>query len=413
MGTRRNRSAPIHPVKLDAAKLVIPKGSSAKPHWWMVNLGRRLTGTRRCRRFFSSESAATQFIADSLSAAKQRGRSAFDISQKLAIEAIEIAAKLEPFGVTLTTAVEFFIRYNRTAAQACLNDLIPPYLQTKQNPQYRRAQEISLRLFAREYGAKHIALIQPSDIEDWLSGKEWAPLNRRNYIRDLSMFFRWSKLHGYIDANPFDRIKRPKVPQKTPEIYTVAETKSLLDAALAHPDLDMLPMLAFCFFSGVRIAEVQRMTWGMVDWPEAEIRLPGEITKTRQPRNIEVIESLRAWIGPNPPKTGQIVSSYRLRRRRTELWQIAGVTTKRNALRHSFASYHAALHRDPGGLQMLLGQQTPSVLFKHYIAATRRSDAEAYFALRPNIKQPNCGLSVLRVHGAGVQKKHPNHELAA
>ncbi|MDQ2948538.1 MAG: site-specific integrase, partial [Acidobacteriota bacterium] len=153
--------------------------------------------------------------------------------------------------------------------------------------------------------------------------------------------------------------------------------------AAAHPELDLLPMMAVCFFSGVRIAEVQRMNWEMIDWDEGEIRLPGAITKTRNPRNIEILEALRAWIGRTPPKQGKIVNTARLRLRRTQLLSLAGVASKRNALRHSFASYHAAKYRDPGDLQLLLGQETPSILFKHYIAATKRSEGTAFFELAP------------------------------
>jgi len=125
------------------------------------------------------------------------------------------------------------------------------------------------------------------------------------------------------------------------------------------------------------------MRWEMVDWPEREIRLPGSITKTGNPRNIDVIDALRAWIGDNPPTEGKIVAPSKLYFRRKELFRLAEVPRKRNALRHSFASYHAANFRDPGGLQIQLGQQSPSVLFKHYIAATRKSDAETFFNLRP------------------------------
>ena len=56
---------------------------------------------------------------------------------------------------------------------------------------------------------------------------------------------------------------------------------------------------------------------------------------------------------------------------------------KRNALRHSFASYHAAKHRNPGALQMLLGQETPSIMFRHYIAAVSKREADIFFNLRP------------------------------
>ena len=386
----------IVPVKVDAAKRLIRGDSREKPRWWMVNLGKRITGTRRSRQFFASEKAAREFIADSLNAARKRGHFAFEIPHKLAIEAVEGAEMLKPYGVTLTTAIEFFIRHNRAGVQTHLRDLIPVYLQTKENPRYRKAQQISLRLFERNFAAKPLGLIQTSDIESWLTAKNWRPLNRRNYIRDISMFFNWAKLRGHVEQNPCAKIPRPKVIQKTPTIYSVAEACLLLETASNHPELQLLPMLAICLFAGVRIEEAKRMRWEMIDWKEGEIRLPGEITKTHQPRNIEILDSLPAWIGPNPPKTGQIIASCRLRERRTELWRLAGVVRKRNALRHTYASFHAGFYRDPGLLQLQLGQQTPSVMFKHYIAATRRTDAEEFFSLRPGRHPQNPAIWVVQ-----------------
>jgi integrase len=386
MGTSAHYfSAPanLKAVKVDSLKRVIRKGSTTKPRWWRVNLGKKVTGTCKQRRFFPSQKDAKRFIDDVEIAARKNGQSAFNIPQPLAIEAIALTEQLVPCGASLTDAVKLFLRHNAATTGRTVDKLIPEYLQTKANPEYKRDQEISLGVFAREFGERPIATILSSEIDKWLTSKNWKPLNLRNRIRDYSMLFKWAKLHGHISENPFDKIRRPKVPRVTPAIFTVRETRLILEAALSHPELGLLPMMAVCFFSGVRIAEVQRMRWENIDWSENEIRLPGPITKTGSPRNIEIFDALRAWIGEKPPRQGDIVSPAHLRNRRCELLSFAGVATKRNALRHSFASYHAAKYRDPGKLQILLGQETPSILFKHYIAATKGSDGRAFFDLRP------------------------------
>jgi integrase len=202
-------------------------------------------------------------------------------------------------------------------------------------------------------------------------------------MRDLSMFFRWAEFRDYAAGNPFDKIERPSVPRKVPEIFTVDEARRILEAAYLNPALGLLPMYAIGLFSGVRIEELGRMNWEMIDWDEGEIRLPANVTKTGMLRNIEIFPALKATLEKDAPKTGLIVSPVNLRLRREKLLSNAQIENKRNALRHSFASYHAAKHRNPGALQLLLGQETPSVMFKHYINATRRVDADNYFNLRP------------------------------
>ena len=373
----------LKPVRVDAAKRVIRKGNKTPVRWWRVNVGKRFTGTSKIRRFFDTEKDAKDYVDDVLAAARERGRLAFAIPQALAVEAMALNESLNTQSATLTDAVKFFLRHTRAATGKTVNRLLPHYLSTKTNPQYRKDQEFSLRVFAREFGERPINSISVAEIDKWFRAKNWKPLNLRNRMRDLSMLFKWAKFQDHISENPLERIARPKVRRTTPAIFTVEETRAILEAAIASPELGLLPMMAFCFFSGVRIEEVEKMRWEMVDWEEGEIRLPESVAKFGIPRNIEITDALRAWIGQNPPKSGRIVDAYALRRRRQQLLERAGLPPKRNALRHSFASYHAAKFQNPSLLQMQMGQQTPSVLFRHYIQAVRRADAEAYFALRP------------------------------
>ena len=381
--TTRKRKSKLKAVKVDVQKKIIPKGDSRKPRWWRVNVGKRFTGTSKQRRFFDTEAEANEFILHTEGATRERGKSAFEIPQALSVEAIELAKKLATHGASLTDAVNFFLRHAPTKGKKAVNELIPEYLRTKTEGDYRNAQRISLTVFAKDFGTKPIASIFAGALEKWFAGKQWNPLNERNYMRDLSMFFRWAEKKDFCAGNPFDKIERPDVPRKTPEIFTVEETSMVLNAAHSNPELCLLPMYAIGLFSGVRIEEIGRMKWEMIDWDEGEIRMPAEITKTGAPRNITISTSLMAALESDAPASGDIVPDVNLRLRRQKLLTLAGVTTKRNALRHSFATYHAAMYRNPHDLQLLLGQETPSIMFKHYIAAVRKTDAERYFKLQP------------------------------
>ncbi len=53
-------------------------------------------------------------------------------------------------------------------------------------------------------------------------------------------------------------------------------------------------------------------------------------------------------------------------------------------MRHSFGSYHYALHGDPLLTARLLGHKaTDDVLFSHYRALTSKEEATAFFAIAP------------------------------
>jgi integrase len=145
----------------------------------------------------------------------------------------------------------------------------------------------------------------------------------------------------------------------------------------------LLGFIGFAFFTGIRVEELEKMDWSMVVWDQGEICLPESVTKTKRPRIIPMNDAFRAWIEPTAQKSGPLVSLTNLRNRKNDLFVLAGLKSKRNAFRHTYASYHARLHENVSSLQMILGQKTPSVLFTHYVTATRKEEAVKFFALRP------------------------------
>lgn len=127
----RPKKSRLKPVKVDADKRIIPKGDSRKPRWWRVNVGKKFTGTSKQRRFFDTEADAVDFIRATEDAARERGKSAFNIRQALALEAMELSKQLQPHGVSLTEAVKFFLRNAPIGGKKTVQDLIPEYLKTK------------------------------------------------------------------------------------------------------------------------------------------------------------------------------------------------------------------------------------------------------------------------------------------
>ena len=383
MKTAAKTKTVIKPIKVDANKRVITKGSSVKPRYWRVNVGKKVTGTTKQRRFFETEQAAKEFIDGLQHTVQRKGKAAFSIDDGLAHEALALIKELKPFNVGLTHAVRFFIKHAPKHSNVNVNGIKTTYLQTKADEKYRGAQEVSLNVFARDFGNKPVAGIFPNALQKWFNEKGWEPLNQRNYMRDISMFFKWCVRNDYCMVNPMDKVERPRVSVKTPSIYSVEEAHALLKTAKARPELGLLDFVGFAFFTGIRVEELEKMDWGMVVWNQAEICLPESVTKTKRPRIIPMSDAFRAWIEPTAQTAGALLDQTNLRNRKDELFDLAGLVSKRNAFRHTFASYYAKHHENVSSLQMILGQKTPSVLFTHYVTATRKDDAERFFGLRP------------------------------
>ncbi len=60
----------------------------------------------------------------------------------------------------------------------------------------------------------------------------------------------------------------------------------------------------------------------------------------------------------------------------------------KNCLRHSFVTYHVALHRDAGKTALLVSHRNQDILFRHYLGIANRTDAERYFNIIPCRPRP-------------------------
>ena len=67
--------------------------------------------------------------------------------------------------------------------------------------------------------------------------------------------------------------------------------------------------------------------------------------------------------------------------------EAAGITAwgngKANALRHSFCSYHLALHEDAGLTAARAGHMDSGMVYKHYNHRVEKSEAQKYFSIQP------------------------------
>lgn len=267
---------------------------------------------------------------------------------------------------------------------------------------YIDAQKLSINLLRSTTKNLPIARYTPRTLDAWFTTqrkcRNWGDLNTLNYVRDLKMFFRFCARQNWIAKNPledplFDWVKplRKKLKaSKNVVIYSLEETKKLLDAAIGYPDKDMLTWFAVCFFSGIRVDEMRRISWECFRWTENSIALDEKVVAKRgNPQHIPLSATFEAWIRKLPKYTkrsGQLTEPTNWRNRLKAFHEAAGVAKKRNALRHTFASYHYVQWGDADLTRKILGQKTEEVLFAHYVKLVKKKDAAKFWALRPSFK---------------------------
>jgi integrase len=151
----------------------------------------------------------------------------------------------------------------------------------------------------------------------------------------------------------------PPAPPRT-EWLTPTEADALEAAATAH----LRPLVVFLISTGARLGEALRLEWPDVDLAHARARL--RLTKSgrdRQcdlcPRAVAALEALPHRIGAvfrtraghryEPKRVqggGQIKTAWATALRRAGL-ATPGRTLSPHTLRHTWATWHATIHRDP------------------------------------------------------------------
>lgn len=346
---------------------------------------------KRTRRHFRSASEAEAFAEQVNTLKTNQGTAAFSLPDRVRVEAQECAVRLSAVGATLSMATDFYLQYavpagGKQSVEEAMNFYLDEKLRNGADENYIKSQRTALRVFWRDFPDRTVNSILRPDVEAWLASKNWKPLNRRNYIRDVSMFFENAVSRELCPSNPLAKIQRPIVRQKTPEIFSVEKAECLLRTADAHPKLGLLPAVALGLFAGLRICELKRLDWSAVKMDDNHIVLgPDVVKRITLPRNVDILPNLADWLQPYIRTSGPVVPAG-FRRRRDDLCKLMKLDDwPDNGLRHSFASYHLVKFDSAPLTQLQMGQQTPSVLFKHYRQVVSRKEADRFWKItRPS-----------------------------
>jgi integrase len=376
----------------------VNKVSNGKTEFWRVRLGKRFTGGAVQTKHFADLADARNWIfggaqkekaePGSVVALEQRyGAAAFVLTPAQINEAAWAVQNL-PAGTSLTEAVKFFNRHHRQDDQARRISEVAAEIATAKTLSGRQRGYVARlardwRRFAADLGDPCIHEVTIRVVHDWLDEhKQFSILTRRNWRRDLGILFAYAAKQGYAASNPIEGIERPEVSDSEIKVLSVPETSKLL----ANADEDARPVLAIGLFAGLRMSEILALTWEEVDLCERTITVQGRKAKTRQRRIVTISDNLRDWLALTPAgeQTGPVWKQgfWGWYNRRLAL------DVPRNALRHSFGSYHYALHKNENRTAAEMGN-SPSMVFRHYRAVVTPLAAKAYWQLSPPNRAAN------------------------
>lgn len=326
-----------------------------------------------------------------------------DAERKAVIRARELAESFAESGVkgfTLDSALSFYAAHlNARRRSATVLAGYDEFVETrtKEGVSAVHLKDFKYRLepFAKKYAKRLIVEMSTKDVDAWLFSLKCAPQTRANHRRLLHNFFGFARGRGYCDENPVSRAAKVKLVRKAPGILSPADAAVLLAACPA----EIVPAVAIGLFAGLRTAEIARLDWHEIDLQRGYIEVTAENAKSSQRRIVSITPNLRAWLLPHAKHSGPVRLSEERHKIRFEAARVAaGIHVwPNNAARHSYASYHLALHEDSARTSSQLGHTNNAVLYRHYREIARPEDGKDYFDIMPNNVIP---ANVIPMEGA-------------
>jgi integrase len=350
-------------------------------------------GKGRHRQFFKDKVEAETVLKQKLIERENFGTTGLSFNDRQRAEYLECAEKLQPFGVTIRDAVNFYVPHLRALKRTCsAAELVNELLRVKEadgaSERYLSDLRSRLTQFAESFDGKPVAEITSPQIDEWLrslsdrqTGKRLSPVTRNNFRRVLIVAFNFAKGRGYCVGNSAEQSAKAKEIESAVGILTVEQTARLLESA--PPEL--VPYIAIGAFAGLRRAELERLDWKEVDLQSSLIEVAAAKAKSARRRFVKIQPNLAKWLQPRAQLSGNVTPfGYRALVEATR--EAAGIDQwPQNALRHSFASYHLARFNDAALLALELGHTNSNLVFQHYRQLVKPKQAERYWKIVPAV----------------------------
>jgi integrase len=362
--------------------------------WWQGRRVQRSFGTKESARadidqHWTRESAELEDI-------RTNPVTLCHLTQRERIDVLEAQDVLKGVASLREAAAFFIAHHSGPRASRSVQELFADYKEAKRKancrPWHLRTIEYRVGRFAETFGQRNVAEITADQVGRWLDeyqsnrGKPLGPVSRNNFLAYLNAFFNFAVKKGYTSSNPVAKMDRVHFDRPEISILTPEEVRRLLCAARDHAP-DLVPYLAIAVFAGIRPTELQRLTWEHVNFDLRYIHIGGGISKVRSERYVDMEDVLIEWLKPYRQTSGPIAPQdmYLFNKLFNRARKEAGLkdTWSPDAMRHTFASYHAARYDRKDKTAMMMGNSV-KMLDRHYRRPLHRSDTTDFWNITPD-----------------------------
>lgn len=244
---------------------------------------------------------------------------------------------------------------------------------------YLRDLRTRLARFAEAFQCP-LQSVTTAEIDRYIHGLNGEERYKNNVLQTINTLFVYGKKQKYVsrDHRGTSEVARYDVVSKEIEVYTPAELQTML--ATANPQVQLA--LALTSFAGIRGGELGRLDWQDIKFDAGFIRVKASIAKTKMRRVPPIPENLKAWLLLYREESGPVVPYKNVYNQYLKVAKKAGIAWKRNAPRHSFASYRTALIKNHDQVALEAGH-SKQMLLSNYFQVVSEQDAKAWFAIFP------------------------------
>lgn len=204
------------------------------------------------------------------------------------------------------------------------------------------------------------------------AGRGRSPATLARHVSAIKAFYRWALKLGYIDPDPADGLRPPKVGRRLPRFLSIEEASRVCEegaTASEHSPRDRA-VVELLYSSGLRVSEAASLDRADVDLERGIVMVrQGKGGKERHvPLGSAAAEALRDYFATTPGadpvflnhRGGRLStrSMYDIVRRAGEAAGVPRVHP--HALRHSFATHLLDSGADLRAIQEMLGHSSLS-----------------------------------------------------
>ena len=229
--------------------------------------------------------------------------------------------------------------------------------------------------------------IEASDLREYLAERverdQLSSSSLQRHLTSIRQFMKWAEQGQYLVQNPSEDFKLKRQPRPLPGMIDIETINQILDQAAPEKILDQQlwlrdkAMLELLYSSGLRLAELQGLSFKDIDFNRMLLRITGKGNKTRiVPFGQKAKDSLLLWMSVYRiwqgdlradfsifiSKKGQTLTPRQIENRVKYHAQRAGVNVDLHPhlLRHCFASHMLSASGDLRSVQEMLGHSNLS-----------------------------------------------------